>query len=138
MLFWAFLLHCLWAPLYHLFFLRHPWPICFPWTSLAIFLILRSHKLLLTPLGFPNPITLFFILGDHGLFINPLLSLLALLRACYGPFSLFYITYCPCVCYVSLRVLLGPFASSRPSCLFYGHMIHYSYHLSLMVFLSTH
>ena len=37
MLFWASLLHCLWAPLSHLFLLRHPWPICFPWASLALF-----------------------------------------------------------------------------------------------------
>ena len=66
-------------------FLGHPWP----------FLILCFHELLLTPLGFPSPITLSFILGAHGLSINPLLSLLALLRACCGPFSLFYITYCP-------------------------------------------
>ena len=59
------------------------------------FLILRSHGLLLTPLGFPGPITLFFILGAHGPSINPLLSLFALLRAYCGSFSLFYITYCP-------------------------------------------
>ena len=56
------------------------------WASLALFLTLRSYGLLLTPLGFPNPITLSFILGAHGLAINPLLSLLALFRACCGPF----------------------------------------------------
>ena len=33
---------------------------------------------------------------------------------------------------------LGPFASSRPICLFHGPMIHYSYRLGLMVFLSTY
>ena len=44
-------------------FLGFPWP---------IFLTLRSHGLLLTPLGFPGPITLSFILRAHGLAINPL------------------------------------------------------------------
>ena len=61
---------------------------------------------LLTPLGFPCPITLSLILGAHGLAINPLLSLFALLRACCGPFSLFYITYCPWICHFSLSGLL--------------------------------
>ena len=77
-------------------FLGHPQP----------FLIMRFHGLLLTPLGFPSPITLSFILGAHGLSINPLLSLLALLRACCGPFSLFYIIYCPWICYFSPSGLL--------------------------------
>ena len=107
--------------------------------SLALFLTLRSHGLLLTSLDFPDPITLSFILGAHGLAINSLLSLLALLRACCGPFSLFYITYCLWVCYFSLSgLLLGPFASLRPICLFHGHVIHYSYRLGLIVFLSTY
>ena len=105
-------------------FLGHPWP----------FLILRPHGLLLTPLGFPDPIILSFILGAHGLVINSLLSLFVLLRACYNPFLLYCIIYCPWVCYFSLRALLGPFVSSRPICLFYEPMIHYFCHLSLIVF----
>ena len=87
-------------------FLGHPQP----------FLVLCSYGLLLTPLGFLGPITLSFILRAHGLSINPLLSLLSLLRACCGPFSLFYIIYCPWVFYFSLSGLLqvcllpqGPF-----------------------------
>ena len=91
----GFLLNYLQAPVSHLFPLGHPWPICFPWASLALFLTLHSHRLLLTPLGFSALITLSFILEVHGLAINPLLSLLALLRVYCGPFSLFYITYCP-------------------------------------------
>ena len=138
-LFWAFFfLHCLWAPLSHLFLFGHPWLICFPWASLALFLILYSHGLLLTPLGFLSLIALSFILGAHGLSINPLLSLLALLWACCGPFSFFYITCCPWVCYFSLWAPLGPFAFSRLICLFYRHMIYYFCHLGLMIFLSTH
>ena len=53
------------------------------------------HGLLLNSLGFLDPIILFLILRVHGLAINPLLSLLSLLRACRGPFSLFHIIYCP-------------------------------------------
>ena len=100
------LLHYLQAPVFHLFPLGHPWSICFPWAFLALFLTLRSHGPLLTPLGLPDSISLSFIFGAHGLVINPLLSLLALLRACCGPFSLFYITYCPWFCYFSLSGLL--------------------------------
>ena len=55
----------------HLFSLERPWPICFPWTSLALFLILHSHGLLLSSLGFPDPIALSLILGAHGLAITP-------------------------------------------------------------------
>ena len=83
------LLHCLWAPLAHFFLLwprpilsplahffllGHPQPICFPWAFSAHFLILHSHGFLLNLLSFPNPITISFILGAHGLSINPLLS----------------------------------------------------------------
>ena len=67
-------LHCLWAPLSHFFLLRHLWPICFSWASLACFLILYTHGLLLILLGFPSLITLFHILGAHKLPINPLFS----------------------------------------------------------------
>ena len=74
--------------------------------SLALFLTLRSHELLLTPLSFPDPITLSFILRAHGLAINSLLSLFALLRACCDSFSLFYITYYLWVYYFSLSGLL--------------------------------
>ena len=45
------------------FSLRHPWPICLPWASLALLLTLYSHGLLLTSLGFPSPITSYSSLG---------------------------------------------------------------------------
>ena len=105
MVIWAFWLRCLWAPMSHYPF-RHPWPIYFPWVFFILFLTLHSHRVLLTPLGFPDPITLSLILGAHGFAINPLLSLLTLLRACYGPFLLFYITYYLWVCHFSLSGLL--------------------------------
>ena len=87
------LLHHWRAPVSHLFSLGRPGPVCFPWASLALFLTSHHHGLLLNSLGFPGPITLFLILGVHGLAINPLLSLFSLLWACRGPFSLFYIIY---------------------------------------------
>ena len=52
----------------------HCRPICFPYASLVHFLILHSHGFLLTLLGFLGPITVSFILGAHGLSINPSLS----------------------------------------------------------------
>ena len=58
------------------------------------------------PFGHPWPNFLILILGIHGLVINPLLSLFALLWACSDPFSLFYIIYCPWVCYFSLSGFL--------------------------------
>ena len=75
-------------------------PFVFPWAcrarllSLALFLTLHSHRLLLNSLGFPGPITLSLILRVYGFAINPLLSLLSLLWSCRGPFSLFHIIYC--------------------------------------------
>ena len=79
----------------HLFSLRRPRLVCFPWASSALFLTLHSHGLLLNSLDFPVPITVSFILRVHGFAINPLLSLLSLLWAYRGPFSLFHIIYYP-------------------------------------------
>ena len=83
------------APMSHLFSFGRPGPVCFLWASSALFLTLHYHGLLLNSLGFPGPITLFLILGVHGLALNPYLSLLSLLWACCGPFSLFHIIYYP-------------------------------------------
>ena len=63
--------------------------------SLALFLILHSHGILLNSLGFPSPITLSLIFRVHRFAINSFLSLLSLLWACRGPFSLFHIIYYP-------------------------------------------
>ena len=70
-----------WASLAHLLSL----------SFLGPFPILLSYGSLLTLLGFPGPITLYLIFGADGSFISPLLSLLALLWACCGPFLFFYI-----------------------------------------------
>ena len=75
MLLWAFSTHyiaCgLLCPISFLF--GHPWPICFPWASLAHFLIMHSHGILLTLLGLLGLITLSFIFEAYGLSINFLL-----------------------------------------------------------------
>ena len=124
-------------------------PFVFPWASSAHLLALGFLSL------FPNfvfswaftnfiwlpwPNYFILILGVYRPVINPLLSLLALLWACYGPFLLFFhIIHCPWICYLlflSFRALLSPFAFSRPIYLFYGPVIHYSYCLDLMVFCS--
>ena len=115
-----------------IFPLGHPWPICFPWPSSALFLILLSHGLLLTLLGFPGPITLSLILEAHGLSISPLLSLFALLRAYRGLFSFFYI--------LPMGLLLSfSLGSFRPICFLRDHFMGpwsiYSCHFDLMAFL---
>ena len=122
----------------HLFSLGCPWPICFPWASLALFLTLHSHGLLLSSLGFPSPIALSLTFRAHGLSINPSLSLLSLIWACRGPFSLFHIIYCLWFAFLSFRALLSPFTPSRPICLSHGPVIHYSCRLGLLVFLSIY
>ena len=67
----GFLLHYLRVPVSHLFSLGHPWLVCFSWDSLALFLTLYSHGLLLTSLGFPSPITLSSFLRFMGLPSTP-------------------------------------------------------------------
>ena len=49
------------------FSLGHPWLICFLWVSLTLLLTLHFYGLLLTSLGFPDPITLFSSLRFMGL-----------------------------------------------------------------------
>ena len=49
-----------------LFSLGHPWPIFLPWASSALLLTLYSHRLLLTSLDFPDPITSYSSLGFMG------------------------------------------------------------------------
>ena len=120
MLLWAFLTHyiaCgLLCPISFLF--RHPWPICFPWAAMAHFLILHSHGLLLTLLGFPNPITLSFILGAHGLSINLLLFYFITLSLLW-PILTFLHHIMP------MSLLLLSLGSFRPICFPQGPFIYF-------------
>ena len=120
----------LWASLAHLLALDFLGPFTnfvFPWAFTGF-------------IGLPRPNYFILIFGIYGLAINPLLSLLALLWACRGPFLLFFhIIHYPWVCYsllLSFQALLSPFAFSRPIYLFHGPVIHYSCRLDLMVFCS--
>ena len=122
------------AGFYVPFPLGHPWPIYFPWASSALsnfvfpwaftnsFGLSWPNYLIFYHWGswaFHQPLT-FFIRITSGLlwliltFLHHILSMSLLL--------------------LSLRAPLTPFASLRLICLFYGPMIHYSCHLSLMVF----
>ena len=73
-------------------------PFVFPWASLAHLLalgFLGPFTNFVFPwvftdfIGLPRPNYFIIILGIHGPAINPLLSLLALLWVCRGPFLLF-------------------------------------------------
>ena len=106
-------------------------PFLSSWASLTHFLILHFHGFLLNLLGFLSLITLSFILGAHGLSINPLFS-------CFIISGLLWpiLTFLHHIMSISLQLLsLGSF---RPIYLLYEPMIHCSYHSSLMVFLSIH
>ena len=121
------------------FSLRHPWPICLPWASSALLLTLYSHGAFTDFIGLPRPNYFIIILGVHGPAINPLLSLLALLWVCRGPFLLFSHHTLP----MGLLLTTSLFPSSfEPICflkaiyLFHGLVIHCSCRLGLMVFCS--
>ena len=87
-------------------FLGLPWPFsnhAFPWAFT-------------NSLGLPSPNYLYLILGANGFFISPLISLLVLLWACCGPFSLFYILLMSLLL-LSFQAHSSPFASLGPTLL---------------------
>ena len=88
------------------FSLGHHWPICFIWAFSSLLLTLHFHGLLLTLLGFLGPITSFSSLRFMDLPLTPYFLCLHYFWACTNPFSLFYIIYCPWVCYFSFSGLL--------------------------------
>ena len=96
--------------------LGHPWSICFLWVSLTLLLTLHSHGLLLTSLGFPDPITLFSSLGFMGL---PLI-LYFLCLYYFGPVvALSYFS----ISYTAHRYAISLFPDSfKPTCLFKAHL----------------
>ena len=118
----------------------------FPWASLAHLLalgFLGPFTNFVFPwaftdfIGFPQPNYFILILGVYGPAINPLLSLLALLWACRGPFLLFSHHTLPMGLLLTISLFPGSF---EPICflkahfLFHGPVIHYSCRLDLMVF----
>ena len=99
--------------------LSFPWPVCFLWASSALLLILHSHELLLTSLGFPGLITLFSSLGFMGLPLTPYFLCLHY----FGPavalshFSTSYIAHG-----YAISFFPGFF---KPTCLFKAHLFIY-------------
>ena len=131
----GFLLHHLRAPVSHLFLLGHPWPIYFPLASLALFLTLHSYGLFTNSFGLPLPN--YFIPHPWGSWTchQPLTFFACITLGLLWPILTFLHHILPMgLPFLSLQPPLGPFASSRPICLFYGPAIHYSYHFGLMVF----
>ena len=122
------------CPFCFFFYLRHPLPVCFLWTSSSFLLTLHSHGPLLTSLDFPDPITSFSSLGFMGLPLTPYFLCMHYLWACSGPFSLFPNHILPMgMLFLSFWAFLSSFTSSRPICLFHELVIHHSCRLGLMV-----
>ena len=103
-------------------------PFVFPWASLAHLLVLDF----LGPftnfvfswaftnfIGFPRPNYFILIIGVYGPAINPLLSLLALLLACRGPFLLFSHHTLPMGLLLATSLFLGSF---KPICFLNAHL----------------
>ena len=104
-------------------------PFVFPWASLAHLLalgFLGSFPNFVFPwafidfIGLPWPNYFILILGVYGPVINPLLSLLALLWACRGPFLLFSHHTLP----MGLLFAISLFPSSfEPICFLKAHLL---------------
>ena len=99
------------CPIY--FPLKHPWPICFPSASSALFIILRFHGLLLTSLNFPDLGS--WAIHQHFTFFTCITSGLL------WPIFTFLHHILPMgLLLLSLRAPLSPFAFSMLVCIFYG------------------
>ena len=103
-----------------LFSLRHPWPICLPWASSALLLTLYSHGLLLTSLGFPNPITSYSSLGFMGL---PSISY-SLCLHCFGPVVAYSHFFSHHTLPMGLLLTISLFSGSfEPTCFLKTHLL---------------
>ena len=80
---------------------------------LGPFLILHSHGLLLTFLGFPDPITISFTFGVHGFSINPLLTNFIILGLLWPIFASI----------LPMGLLLLSLGSFMPTCFLWGPFI---------------
>ena len=116
-----------------LFSLGHPWPVLLPLGFLILFTNSAFPWAITNFIGLPWPNYFILILGVHGLAINPLLSLFALLLGLQWPILTFLHHILPMgMLFLSFRASLSPFTSSGPTCLFYEPMIHHSCRLGLM------
>ena len=103
-----------------LFSLGYPWPICLPWASLAFFLTLYSHGLLLTSLGFLSPITSYSSLGFMGLLSIPY----SLCLHCFGPVAAhsYFFSHHTLPMGLLLAISLFP-GSFEPTCFLKVHLL---------------
>ena len=104
-------------------------PFVFPWASLAYLLALGFLDSLTNFvfswaftdfIGLPQPNYFILILGVYGPVINPLLSLLALLWACRGPFLLFSHHTLPMGLLFTISLFLVSF---EPICFLKAHLL---------------
>ena len=103
-----------------LFSLGHPWPICLPWASSALLLTLYSHGLLLTSLGFPDPITSYSSLGFMGL---PSISY-SLCLHCFGPVVAYSHFFSHHTLPMGLLLTISLFSGSfEPTCFLKAHLL---------------
>ena len=104
-----------------LFSLGHHRPTCLPWASLALFLTLYSHGLLLASLGFLGPITSYSSLGFMGL---PSISY-SLCLHCFGPVtahSYFFFSHHTLPKGLLFAISLFP-SSFEPICFLKAHLL---------------
>ena len=113
-----------WASLVHLLYLGFLIPFtnsAFPWAFTNF-------------ISLPWPNYLILILGVHGLVINPLFSLFALLLGLQWPILTFLHYILPIgMLFLFFWASLSPFTSSSPICLSHEPVIHHSCRLGLMV-----
>ena len=116
------------------FSLGHPWPVCFLWVFSSPFTNSAFSWVITNFIGLPLPNYFILILGVHGLAINPLFSLFALLLGLQWPILTFLRHILPMgMLFLSFQTSLSSFTSSRPICLFHKPVIHHSCCLGLMV-----
>ena len=131
------LLHYLRALVSHLLPLGHPWPICFPWASLAFFPNFEFSWVFTNFFGLPRPNYLISYPWDSWTCYQPLTFFACITLGLLWPIFIFLYHILPMdLLLLSFWVPLNPFASSRLICLFHRPVIHYSCRLGLMIFLS--
>ena len=120
------------------FSLGHPWLICLPWASSALFTnFVFPWAFYWLHWAFPAQLLHTHPWGSWACHQSPTLFACIALGLPRPILTFFHITYCPWVCYslfLSFWALLSPFSLSRSIYLFHGPVIHYSYRLGLMVF----
>ena len=107
----------------------------FAFLGLALFLTLHSHELFTNFFGLPRPNYLILHPWSSWAYYQPLTFFACITLGLLWPIPTFPHHILPMgLLFLSFWDSLSPFVSSRPICLFYGLVIHYSCRLGLMVF----